>query len=81
MTGPEMINLIEVGAADRLRKKLKKYGIEERMRKLNECIPYISTSLRVVNFFSDNFKFEVGALVLCERDVMKAVDIYRSVNK
>lgn len=76
-----MINLINVGATDRLRKKLKKFGMNERMIHLQKCIPFIKDSKRYIKFFKENFSAEIGALVIADGDIDVAVDIYKKASK
>lgn len=78
MTASEILNLINIGATDHLRMKLKKYGIEERMRVLSLCIPHVKDSGRSLKFFKENFSVELGALVVAEGDIEKAVSLYKN---
>lgn len=77
MTAQEAINLINVGGTDHLRKKLKKYGLEDRMKILRDCIPYVSSSGKSLKFFKENFSKEIGALLTTNNNIEKAVELYR----
>ena len=78
MKPSEILNLINIGAVDHLRMKLKKYGIEERMKVLNLCIPYVKDSGKSLKFFKENFSVELGALIVAEGDIDKAVSLYKN---
>jgi len=81
MKAAEVFNLINVGGTDHLRKKLKKYGLEERMKVLKDCYPHVGSSNRSLKFFKENFSVELGALASVECDVDRAVQLYRRAEK
>ncbi len=78
MTGTEIHNLIQVGATDRVRKKLIRMGLPDRLRTLDACIPYIKASPINLRFFQKNFSVEIGALIAAERNITKAERLYRT---
>lgn len=78
MTGQEANTLIEVGATDRLRKKLKRMAIPERLSALQNCMPIVNTSNRNLRFFRDNFSVELGAILECQGDLQKATEMVRN---
>lgn len=78
MTGPEISILIKHGAIDNARKKLKRLGIPDRLRVLNDCVPYVNATPESLKFFKDNFAVEIGAIMAAESDLEKAVMIYRT---
>lgn len=77
MTPTQAINLINAGGTDNLRRKIKKYGIPERMKFLKGCIPYIKSSNKSLKFFRDHFAIEIGSLITAEEDIDKAVKLYQ----
>jgi hypothetical protein len=81
MTGLEINNLIQVGATDLARKKLKRMGMTDRLKTLNDCVPYVNESPKSLKFFQENFSKELGAIMMAERDLEKAETLYRSASK
>jgi len=77
MNSTEINVLIEIGATDRVRKKLKRLAIPDRMKLLYKCIPYINSTPKNLKFFKENFSKEIGALILVNNDINKATDLYR----
>lgn len=78
MKHTEVSNLLQARAGDRVRRKLKRLSIPERMKTLNECIPIIQASPYNLKFFSNNFSVEIGAIMMADRDIEKAVNMYYS---
>jgi hypothetical protein len=70
--------LLDSGAYDRLRKKLKRLSIGPRFKVLRECIPLVKTSPQTINFFQKNFSVEIGAILMASEDLEKAESIYRA---
>ena len=70
--------LLDSGAYDRLRKKLKKLSIGPRFKVLRESIPLVKTSPQTINFFQRNFSVEIGAILMASEDLEKAESIYRA---
>jgi prefoldin subunit 5 len=81
MTASEMLNLVQVGATDSLRRKLKKFGMKERMIHLQRCIPFIKDDKKYINFFRKNFSVELGALITAEGDIERAIELYKKAEK
>lgn len=77
MTGTEIHTLLQAGATDRVRKKLIRMGIRDRLITLDNCIPYIKASPVNLGFFRKNFSVELGALISAERNITKAERLYR----
>jgi len=78
MTGQDIDSLIRYGATDRVRKNLKRLGMKARMRILQECIPNVNASPESLKFFKENFSKEIGALMMAEQDIDKAVSLYNA---
>ena len=78
MDGQQIDNLIQVGATDTVRKKLKRLGIPARLKTLKSCIPYVSQSTESLAFFRNNFAKELGAIMMSEDDLEKAERLYRT---
>lgn len=78
MNGPEMTSLIEMGATDSLRSKLKRYGIADRMKHLAQAIPFVGQSEKTLEFFRENFSQEIGALLLSGSDTVRATALYKA---
>lgn len=78
MTGFEISRLVDYGATDRARKYLKKLGIYQRLKVLNECVPHVKESPGSLKFFKENFSVEIGAILMAEHDLKKAELLYRS---
>lgn len=78
MTGQEANTLIEVGATDRLRKKLKRMAIPERLAALQNCMPIVGNNNKNLRFFRDNFSVELGAILQAEGDLTKATELVRN---
>ena len=78
MTGTQIHSLIQAGATDRVRKKLIRMGLRDRLKTLDNCIPYIKASSTNLNFFRKNFSVEIGALISAERNITKAERLYRT---
>jgi len=77
----EINQLLRFGAKDRVRKKLKRLAIPERMVSLNDCIPIVKQSPVNLKFFKENFSVELGAIMLAEGDLDQAVKLYNSAKK
>ena len=77
----EINQLLRFGAKDRVRKKLKRLAIPERMVSLNDCIPIVKQSPVNLKFFKENFSVELGAIMLAEGDLDRAVKLYNSAKK
>jgi hypothetical protein len=77
----EINQLLRFGAKDRVRKKLKRLAIPERMVSLNDCIPIVKQSPANLKFFKENFSVELGAIMLAEGDLDQAVKLYNSAKK
>lgn len=77
----EINQLLRFGAKDRVRKKLKRLAIPERMTSLNDCIPIVKQSPINLKFFKENFSVELGAIMLAEGDLDQAVKLYNSAKK
>lgn len=78
MTGSEINDLIRVGATDRVRKKLKRMGLKDRLKVLHKCIPYVNVTTESLKFFKENFSLELGAIMMASEDLDKAESLYRS---
>jgi hypothetical protein len=81
MTGKDIDTLIRYGATDRARKHIKKLGMKARMRLLQDCIPHVNATTESLRFFKENFSKEIGALMMAEQDLDKAVDLYNTAKK
>lgn len=81
MTGIEISNLIKVGATSMVRKKLKKLGIQDRLKVLLNCMPYIKVTTENLNFFRENFSIEIGAIIEANKDLTEAEQLYRTSYK
>jgi hypothetical protein len=77
----EVNSLLRVGAYDRLRKKLKRMAIPERIDSLNDSFHLIDMDPGSLKFFKENFSVEIGALIVAERDLKKAVELYSKSKK
>jgi hypothetical protein len=78
MTGKEIDTLIRYGAVDRARKHLKRLSIKPRMQLLQDCIPNVNATTESLKFFKENFSREIGALMMAEQDIDKAVTLYNT---
>jgi hypothetical protein len=78
MNGFEIDNLIQAGATDKARQKLKKLSIPDRLKTLSECIPYVKQTPSSLDFFQKNFAQEIGALIMAHYDVEKAAFLYNN---
>ncbi len=78
MTGSEIDTLLKHGAVDRVRKHLKRLGIPQRMKLLQDCIPNVASTTESLQFFKENFSVEIGAIMCAEQDLEKAVTLYRT---
>jgi len=78
MNGLEMTALINAGATDSLRAKLKRLAIGERMKKLQMAIPYVRQNEKTLAFFGDNFKQELGAIMLSNGDLKRATALFKA---
>lgn len=78
MRAQEISSLLSVGAYDRIRKKLKRLAILERMNSLNSCFHLINSTPANLKFFKENFSIEIGALLVAERDGQKATELYNN---
>lgn len=81
MTGQDIDSLIRYGATDRVRRHLKKLGMNARMKLLKDCIPNVNATTESLKFFKENFAKEIGALMMAEQDIDKAVDLYNTAKK
>lgn len=70
--------LLESGAYDRLRQKLKRLSIGPRFKVLSDCIPIVKSNPQNLSFFQKNFSVEIGAILMAENDLEKAENIYRA---
>jgi len=79
MKATEIDTLIKIGATDRVRKKLKRMGISDRLTSLYGCIPYIlhPTDSKTISFFKKNFSVELGAIITANGNLGKAETLYR----
>ena len=78
MTGPEISTLLRYGANDRVRKYLKKLAINQRLKILQDCVPYVNATQSSLKFFKENFAVEIGAIMAAEQDLEKAETLYRT---
>jgi hypothetical protein len=78
MTGQEIDTLIRYGAVDRARKHLKRLGMEARMKLLKDCIPNVNATTESLKFFKEHFSKEIGALMMADQDIEKAVILYNT---
>jgi hypothetical protein len=78
MKALEIRQLLVAGASDRVRKKLKRLALPERMSALQGCIQagLINESPINLKFFKENFIDEIGSILLSEGDLVKAVGYY-----
>jgi hypothetical protein len=74
----EVNQLLRYGAQDRVRKKLKKLALPERMKSLSACIPFVKASQQSLKFFKENFSAEIGAILIAEGDIDRAVSLYHA---
>jgi len=81
MNGQEIDTLIRFGATDRARKHLKRLGMAARMKTLKDCIPNVNATSESLKFFKDNFSREIGALMMAELDIEKAVRLYNTAKR
>lgn len=77
----EVNQLLGYGAHDRVRMKLKKLALPERMKSLSACIPYVKSSPGNLKFFKENFSAEIGAILIAEGDIDQAVSLYYSAKR
>jgi hypothetical protein len=77
MKALEISNLLQIGGQDAVRKYLKRLGLKDRMRTLHQCVPFINTTPDTLQFFSEHFSHEVGALIMAKYDYAKAEELYR----
>ena len=73
--------LLESGAYDRLRQKLKRLSIGPRFKVLRDCIPLVKANPQTIKFFQKNFSVEIGAILMADDDLEKAEALYRSARK
>lgn len=78
MNGLEMTALINAGATDSLRQKLKRMSIGDRMKKLQLAVPYVKQNEKTLKFFGENFKQELGALMLSDNNVARATALFKA---
>ena len=78
MNATQINTLIETGATDIVRKKLKRMGIGDRLKTLNNCIPNVTQSGASLKFFRENFAKEIGAVIMSEGDLAKAELLFRA---
>ena len=76
MKAQKIVQLIQLGAHDRVRAGLKRLALKDRLPVLHECIPYIQDTSANLKFFRDNFSQEIGALIQSEYDYAKAEKLY-----
>jgi len=76
MKASDVNSLLRVGAYDRLRKKLKRLAIPERMSSLKESLHLVNSSPGSLKFFQENFSIEIGAILTANHDLTKAVKLY-----
>ena len=76
MKAPELNQLLNAKAYDRIRKKLKRLGMHERMTSLKEGFNLINTSAANLKFFKENFSVEIGAILVAKGDIDEAVSLY-----
>lgn len=81
MNGHEIDTLIRYGATDRARKHLKRLGMNARMKLLQDCIPNVNATPQSLKFFKEHFSREIGALMMAEQDIDKAVELYNTAKK
>ena len=81
MKSHEIDQLIRFGATDRARKKLKKLAIKPRLNCLRDCIPMVKKSGAHTKFFAENFRVELGAIMMAEGDLDRAEELYQSSKK
>lgn len=81
MTGKEIDTLIRYGATDRARNHIKKLGMHARMKLLQDCIPNVNATTESLKFFKENFSKEIGALMMANQDIDKAVSLYNTAKK
>ena len=74
----EINQLLSYGATDRVRKKLKRLAIPERMVSLNDCIPIVKQSPLHLKFFKENFSVELGAIMMANGNLDEAVKLYQN---
>ena len=77
----EVNQLLGYGARDRVRMKLKKLALPERMKSLSACIPFVKASPQNLKFFKENFSAEIGAILIAEGDVDHAVSLYHAAKR
>jgi hypothetical protein len=80
MKATEINQLIQIGATDRVRKKLKRMGMEDRLKSLFGCIPYIDNP-KSIDFFKKNFSVELGAIIEAKGNLSSAETLYRQSKK
>ena len=81
MKANEVNQLLGLGAMDRVRKKIKKLTIIERMKLLNSCIPIVKSTPHNLKFFKENFSTEIGAILIANGDINKAASLYSVAKK
>jgi hypothetical protein len=81
MKATEVNSLLRAGAYDRLRKKLKRMAIPDRIDSLNDSFHLVDMNAGSLKFFKENFSIEIGALIVAERDLRKAVELYANAKK
>jgi hypothetical protein len=80
MKTQETLHLINIGATDQVRARLKKLAIEDRMKTLKELIPIVTATPETLSFFRKNFSAEIGAVIMAD-DVTAAAKLYRASKK
>lgn len=78
MKGIEINSLLQAGASDRVRKKLKRMGLSDRLKSLHSCVPYVNVTPTNLKFFKENFSVELGAIMAAKEDLIKAEELYRT---
>jgi hypothetical protein len=78
MNGTEIDTLIRFGATDKARRYLKKLGMKSRMSVLQDCIPNVNATPASLKFFKENFSREIGALMMSDHNIDKAVELYNT---
>jgi hypothetical protein len=80
MKTQETLHLLQAGATDKVRARLKKLAIEDRMKALNELIPIVTATPETLRFFRNNFSVEIGAIIMSD-SIDSAAKVYRASKK
>jgi hypothetical protein len=76
MKSSQLINLLKIGAKDRVRATLKKYAMPERLKILSELKEFALSDKKYFMFFKDHFSVELGAIIAADGDLNRALEIY-----